>query len=105
VGDIIKLDFDPQAGREQAGWRAALVLTPRRYNELTGLCVVCPITNTARGWNFEVAIANGRPVPGVVLSDHVKSLSWEARRATLVCAAPNGVLVEVKAKIKALVRL
>jgi hypothetical protein len=32
VGDIVWLQFDPQAGHEQAGHRPALVLTPARYN-------------------------------------------------------------------------
>ena len=99
------LDFDPQAGREQAGRRPALVLSGRRYNLLVGLCVLCPITNQAKGYPFEVAIPAGYAVPGVVLSDQVKSLSWIIRKAAFLCVAPPGVLVETKAKIKALLTI
>src|SRR5258708_2512644 len=42
AGDLIWLDFTPQAGREQAGPRPAVVLSPRSYNERTSLAVVCP---------------------------------------------------------------
>ena len=37
TGDIIWIDFDPQAGREMAGRHAALVVSPRKYNEFARL--------------------------------------------------------------------
>jgi mRNA interferase MazF len=36
-GDIVWLQFSPQAGHEQAGHRPALVLSPANYNRLSGL--------------------------------------------------------------------
>lgn len=33
VGDVVWLEFDPQAGREQAGHHPAVVLTPKSYNQ------------------------------------------------------------------------
>jgi mRNA interferase MazF len=48
-GDLVWLDFDPQAGREQAGRRSALVLSPASYNGLTGLAMACPVTSHAKG--------------------------------------------------------
>src|SRR5262245_49410389 len=100
TGDIIRIDFDPQAGRAQAGTRPAIVLTPRRYNMPTRLCVVCPITNQVKGFPFEVAIPGGLSVTGVVLADQVKSTSWQDRSSTFVCADPTELLREVKAKIR-----
>ena len=50
AGDFVWLTFDPQAGREQAGWRPALVLSPKIYNAKTGLVLACPITNQAKGY-------------------------------------------------------
>jgi mRNA interferase MazF len=44
-GDFVWLRFDPQAGREPAGRRPALVLSPGIYNAKSGLALVCPITN------------------------------------------------------------
>jgi mRNA interferase MazF len=105
AGDIIWLDFDPQKGRKQAEPRPALVLTPRAYNELTSLCMACPITSRSRGWRFEVPIPAGHPVAGVVIADHAKSASWEGRGAKFVCRAPEGVVVEVKERIAALLDL
>ncbi len=103
AGDIVRLRFDPQAGREQAGRRRALVLSSRRYNAFARLCVVCPITNTVRGWNFEVALeGTGCQTTGVVLSDQVKSVSWTERGSEFIEAAPRGVLAETRAKVKAL---
>lgn len=99
--DIIWLDFDPQAGREQAGRRPAYVLSPRRYNELAGLCLVCPMTNQAKGYPFEVPMPPGHKVGGVVLADHVKSLSWVARKAQLIARCPE-LADEIVAKISAL---
>lgn len=101
-GDIIYLDFDPQAGNEQAGRRPALVLSPASYNAVTRLAVVCPITSRAKGYPFEVAIPPGLKVYGVVLADHVKSLSWSARNAAFADQVPPDVVEDVKAKLAAL---
>jgi mRNA interferase MazF len=43
--DIVGLDFDPQAGREQVRRLPALVLTDSAYNRASGLAVVCPVTS------------------------------------------------------------
>ena len=56
VGDIIWLEFDPQAGHEQAGHRPAVVLTPKAYNQATGLLICCPLTTKIKGYPFEVII-------------------------------------------------
>jgi len=105
MGDVIWIDFDPQKGREQAGRRPALVLSQRFYNDAVQLCIACPITSRARGYPFEVPIPTGYPVAGVVLADHVKSTSWQERGAEFLCAAPPGVLHEVKEKVAALLGL
>ena len=81
AGDLIWLTFDPPAGREQAGRRPALVLSPAAYNEITSLALVCPITSRVKGYPFEVSLPEGLPVSGVVLSDHLKSLDWKERKA------------------------
>ena len=105
AGDVIDINFDPQAEREQAGRRPAFVLSPRTYNAKVQLCIVCPITNQPKGYPFEVMIPDGHAVTGAVLSDHMKSLSWQARDASFRCAAPGKVGDEVRAKIAALLQL
>ena len=78
-GDLVWLDFDPQAGREQAGRRPALVLSPKAYNQKVGLALLCPITSQVKGYPFETAIPPGLKVSGVVLADHVKNMDWRVR--------------------------
>ncbi|HEY6352243.1 MAG TPA: endoribonuclease MazF [Candidatus Angelobacter sp.] len=80
AGDIIWIAFDPQAGREQSKRRPALVLTDGKYNRASGLCVVCPLTSTRKGYPFEVPVTVDG-VDGAVLADQVKSLDWKVRNA------------------------
>src|SRR3989304_7590812 len=77
AGDIVWLRFDPQAGREQAGHRPAVVLSPAAYNAKTSLMVCCPMTTQIKNYPFEVLIAGVGP--SVVLADQVKSLDWRKR--------------------------
>src|SRR6266852_8495899 len=92
--DIIKINFDPQAGREQAGRRPALVLSPTAYNKY-GLAVVVPITNQVKGYPFEVPVPAGLATTGVILSDAIKCVDWKARRARFVEVMSPGPLKAV----------
>ena len=94
-GDAVWITLDPQAGREQAGRRPALVLSPAAYNGRVGLALLCPITGQVKGYPFEVALPGGLAVSGVVLADHVKSLDWRARKARRICAVPEEVVGQV----------
>lgn len=85
-GDLVKLDFNPQAGHEQAGWRPAVVISPKTYNETLGLMLACPITNQDKGFPFEVPLPHSVPITGVVLADHLKSVDWGARNVQFVCS-------------------
>jgi mRNA interferase MazF len=96
------LSFSPQAGREQAGRRPAVVLSPRLYNAKAGLCVVCPVTRQIKGYPFEVALSGGVPVEGVVLSDHVRSVDWQDRKIIWIDHVPAEVLDQVRSKLKPL---
>lgn len=100
AGDIVWLQFSPQAGHEQAGHRPALVVSPGAYNGKTGLMVCCPMTTQVKGYPFEVSIAGVRP--GVALADQVKSVDWRARKARRKGRAHNNELAEVRRKLLAL---
>jgi mRNA interferase MazF len=102
-GDIVWLQFNPQAGHEQAGHRPALVVSPKAYNGKVGLALFCPITSQVKGYPFEVVLPSGLPVSGSVLSDQIKSLDWRTRQAKRVCSAPSEVIYDVLAKILTLV--
>ena len=99
AGDFVWLTFDPQAGREQAGRRPALVLSPRLYNAKSILALVCPITNQAKGYPFEVAVPAGIGATGVILADHLKSIDWKARHAERLGGCTDEVMGEVRAKL------
>ena len=101
-GDVVWLDFSPQSGHEQAGHRPALVLSPRSYNQKTGLALCCPLTRHTKGYPFEVAVPPGLGLHGSVLADQVKSLDWRERRARWIGPAPASVVDEVLAKLETL---
>jgi mRNA interferase MazF len=102
-GDVIWLEFDPQAGHEQAGHGPTLVLTPARYDEKRGMAIGCPLSTKIKGYVFEVVVSDNPP--SVVLADQVKSLDWKARRATKKGTVSAEILAEVQAKIAALMGL
>lgn len=83
-GDVVILDFNPQAGHEQAGTRPALVISADIFNATTGFIVACPITNQVKKYPFEVPVTGSQQTTGVVLSDQFKSLDWRSRRARTV---------------------
>lgn len=101
-GDIVWLEFNPQAGYEQAGHRPALVVSPKAYNGKVGLALFCPITSNVKGYPFEVVLPEKYKVSGAILSDQIKSLDWRVRKAKRISCAPKGVLTEVLAKITTL---
>jgi mRNA interferase MazF len=103
AGDIVWLQFDPQAGHEQAGHRPALVLSPARYNKLRGMMICCPMTSRIKGYPFEVVVSTDPP--SAILSDQLKSLDWRARQASYKGTVPAAVFAEAQAKIKALLLL
>ena len=101
-GDAIWINFNPQAGHEQSSRRPAIVLSPHSYNGKVGLCLLCPITNKAKGYPFEVAIPADLAVTGVVLSDQAKSLDWRVRNAEFIAQLPESIINEVLKKLKSL---
>lgn len=101
AGDIVWLDFNPQAGHEQAGHRLAVVLSPATYNGRIGLMLCCPMTTMIKGYPFEVIIQGKRE--SAVLSDQIKSLDWRERNASKKGAVSAVELAEIRAKAKALI--
>lgn len=101
-GDLVWLEFDPQAGHEQSGRRPAVVLSPEAYNAKVGLALFCPVTSKAKGYPFEVSLPSNGPITGVALSDQIRSLDWRARNARFVVSLPSAVFMEILAKARVL---
>ncbi|WP_243267800.1 endoribonuclease MazF [Sulfitobacter sp. DSM 110093] len=96
AGDIVWLQFNPQAGH-----RPALVLSPAKYNKI-GLMLCCPMTTKVKGYPFEVVI-KGSPI-SAALADQVESLDWKVRRAKRKGQVTISELAEVRAKSVALIK-
>ena len=91
-GDIIKLDFDPQASHEQAGYRPALVISNDFFNQKTNLTIVCPITNTDNRFPLHISLDDRTMTKGVILCEHVKALDLNARPYKVVEQIPKDLL-------------
>src|ERR1700704_5141638 len=104
AGDIVWLDFDPQAGREKAHRRPALVLTDQGYNRASGLVVVCPLTRTRKPYPFALPVAVDKR-EGAVLVDHLKSMDWKVRTVKFHSKGDPLLLNKVRAYIAVLLRI
>lgn len=94
-GSIIWINFRPQAGHEQAGYRPAIVLSDGLIDpHNSSFAVIAPITNQSKQYPFEVPVPPGISISGtkvtqseltgVVLTDQVKSLDLNARNAEVI---------------------
>lgn len=101
AGDIVWLQFNPQAGHEQAGHRPVVVLSPSLYNGRTGLMLCCPLTTQIKGYPFEVSIAGSQS--GVVLADQIKSLDWGAGNAQFKGKVTPAELSDIRRKATVLI--
>src|SRR5260370_36428790 len=101
AGDIVWINFDPQAGHEQAGHRPAVVLSPAAYNGKTRLMLCCPMTRQIKSYPFDAMIAG--TTRSAVLADHSKSLDGRRRRATSLGGVTPAALADGRASLLALI--
>ena len=95
-GDIIWLDFDPQAGHEQKGRRPAIVVSNNKFNRFEKVtAMVCPITNTDRSIPIHVKLDARTKTNGVIMCDQAKILDLQGRNADLIEKAPDDIIIEV----------
>lgn len=81
AGEVWDLQFSPQVGHEQAGFRPALVISNDYYNRTpNGLIIVVPFTRTDRGIRFHIRVQppeGGLTRPSVLMCDQVRAQSIE----------------------------
>jgi mRNA interferase MazF len=100
TGDLIWTDFDPSMGREQAGRRPALVVSPASFTENTGMAVVCPITSRVRPFPTSVVLPPSLPIAGEILISHIRSIDTHARPIRYAGAAVSAAIAQlVRAKL------
>lgn len=100
-GDIVWINFDPQAGKEITKTRPAIVLSPRQYNLKSGLALFAPITSKIKGYPFEVVIKYDQ-IDGAVLCDQLRSLDWKARKAEKITFLDKEIINIILHKTKLL---
>lgn len=99
-GDVIMMNFQPNAGHEQQGRRPALVISNDSFHRYTRMAIVCPITNTDRGFPLHVKLDSRTQTIGNILCEQVKSLDYEARMATFKEKAPDDILADVLERVR-----
>jgi mRNA interferase MazF len=104
-GDFVYLNFTPQSGTERAGLRPALVLSPLDFNIATGLMFVCPITKQEKAGSFDVAVPRGAKLEGYILSHQMRTVDWIAGDAEFHSKAPEVTVLEVLARIEAILQI
>ncbi|MDR2902907.1 MAG: type II toxin-antitoxin system PemK/MazF family toxin [Clostridiales bacterium] len=94
-GDIIKINFDPQAGHEQAGYRSAVVVSNDFFNARSNLVLVCPITNTDKNFPLHIRLDGRTKITGIVLCEQIKSLDIHSRTYQWIEKMPENLLKDV----------
>jgi len=100
AGDMVWLDFDSQAGREQAGFRPAVILSSKYFNLRTSVAYACPISSKVKGYQFQIVLPPGLPVHGAVLCEHMRSIDWKVRKASYLGHMPDDVLAQVRGVVR-----
>jgi mRNA interferase ChpB len=102
-GDIYLVSLDPTAGHEQQGKRPVLVISPGKFNRLTGVPIVLPITTVgsfARTAGFAVSLMGaGTQTTGVVRCDQPRALDLRARRGRRLERVPSEIVNEVLSRV------
>ncbi len=106
TGDLIWTDFDPTKGREQAGRRAAIVVSSVAFTKNTGLAIVYPITSRVRPFPTSVVLPPGLPIAGEILTSHIRSIDTIARPIRYTGAVvPPDLAQLVRAKLNAFITI
>ena len=94
-GTIIKVNFNPQIGHEQAGFRPAVVVSNNIFNKKTNLTIVCPITNTDNEFPLHIKLDERTKTKGVILCEHIKALDLNNRKYQIIETLPEDLKEEV----------
>jgi mRNA interferase MazF len=81
--DVIWIDCNPQAGRKMKDMHPLMVLSPRDFNERTGIVIGLPMTTASYNDTnpFAVKIKGPKGASSYILGHQPKSFDWRARKA------------------------
>ena len=104
-GDIIKVSLDPRTGHEQAGYRPAIVISNKIFNQKTNLTIACPITNTNNHFPLHIPLDGRTTTTGVILCEHVRALDLDSRPYVFIEKAPSDIVKKVVETVTAEIEL
>ncbi len=84
-GEIIWIDYNPQTGREMRDIHPMLVLSPKKFNDRTGIVIGLPMTTAEYNDTnpFAVKFAGKSGAVSYVLAHQPKSFDWRKRSAKI----------------------
>lgn len=94
-GTIVKINFNPQKGHEQAGFRPAVVISNNAYNQRCNMTILCPITNTKNSFPLHIPLDARTKTTGVVLCEQVRAMDLSTRPYEIVESLPQDILQRV----------
>ena len=102
-GEIWLVSLDPAQGHEQQGTRPVLIVSPDRFNAMTHVPIVLPVTSGggfARSAGFAVSLlGSGTRTTGVVRCDQPRPIDLAARKGRLLEKVPAHIMDEVLARL------
>ncbi|MCL2604190.1 MAG: type II toxin-antitoxin system PemK/MazF family toxin [Defluviitaleaceae bacterium] len=104
-GDIILLDFDPTKGREQSGYRPALVISQTLYNQKRDMALICPITANKKPLRLRVPLDERTQTQGDVICEQVRVIDLLARKCKAVEQIPKDILRKVLDAVTAIIAI
>jgi mRNA interferase MazF len=104
-GDIILVDFDLTKGREQAGYRPAVVISQTAYNQKRNLVFICPITNNTKPLRFRVLLDERTQTQGDVICEQVRVIDLLARKCKIIEQLPKDLLEQVLEAVSVIITL
>lgn len=97
------INFNPTRGSEQKGKRPAIVISPKSYNSVSGLALLCPITSQIKGYPFEVNVKT-KEISGVILADQIRNIDWKERKIKYAGNADLDTVLDISEKINELIK-
>jgi mRNA interferase MazF len=81
--DVIWIDCNPQVGKEMRDVHPLLVLSPKAFNERTGIVIGLPMTTAAYNETnpFAIQFVGVKGVVSYILTHQPKSFDWKLRQA------------------------
>jgi mRNA interferase MazF len=84
-GEIIWINYNPQSGREMRDMHPMLVLSPKKFNDRTGIVIGLPMTTA--NYNdtnpFAIKFQGQRGIISYILAHQPKSFDWRRRNAKI----------------------